>query len=74
MSALNHISNSVLNTRYTTEESELNLFLKEWDEEYEKESQNIAIFNPSLTQHWTEGQKVFFAKAFYHAREHINDF
>jgi hypothetical protein len=63
-----HISNIETNT------VELQQFLEEWDKNYRDAVKDIPMFKPELTKNWTDNQKIYFAKTFYHVRGHFHDF
>lgn len=52
----------------------LNEFVADWLQSYGEAVQAVNLFNPELTRSLSDGQKMFFAKAFYHVRGHCNDF
>ena len=52
----------------------LDEFLNEWDVVYRDRIKSIALFNPTLTLTWSNGQKAYFAKVFYHSRGYFRDF
>ncbi|MBI2584117.1 MAG: iron-containing redox enzyme family protein [Candidatus Aenigmarchaeota archaeon] len=49
-------------------------FLQEWDVRMKDAYKQIPLFNLEMTKNWSDAQKTFFAKAFYHARGHFHDF
>lgn len=49
-------------------------YLQDWDRNYSYEIKKIDLFNPLLTSQWTQEQKIYFTKVFYHARGHFHDF
>jgi hypothetical protein len=52
----------------------LDSFLEGWDREYNRKTQQIALFQPELTSNWSEKQKHLFASVFYHIRGRFHDF
>lgn len=55
-------------------QNSLNEFVMGWLQNYTEAVKSIDLFKPELTEKLSHEQKVFFAKAFYHARGHCNDF
>lgn len=53
---------------------ELLHFLYKWDHDYSSSLKKIDLFNPLLTSQWTQAQKTYFARLFYHVRGHFHDF
>lgn len=53
---------------------DLQKFLEDWDRQYKTAQSKVALFDPSLTSKWTDAQKIYFAKVFYHVRGHFHDF
>src|ERR1700722_20479760 len=49
-------------------------FVQHWDEENRIAHSQIPLFNPELTKCFNISQKAYFAKLFYHARGHFQDF
>jgi hypothetical protein len=54
--------------------SELNSFLENWDVTYKQSVAHIPLFIDNITREWSDKQKKFFVKIFYHARGHFHNF
>ncbi len=54
--------------------TDLQEFLVNWDENYQKKISNIDMFNYSLTKYWRKEQCQFFIKVLYHIRGHFDSF
>ncbi len=49
-------------------------FLTSWDLEYKGKTKKLDLFNPSITAQYTDDQKEYFARTFYHIRGHFYKF
>ena len=52
----------------------LSEFLKEWDQQQRAEHIKISLFKLEEVKNWTDAQKQYFVKLFYHLRGHFHDF
>src|SRR3989338_2094303 len=52
----------------------LNEFLNRWDWEQKEAHSKIEMFDPDKVRAWTNTQKQYFVKVFYHLRGHFHDF
>lgn len=52
----------------------LNEFLIQWDNDYKKNVIGLNLFNRDLVKKWSNSQRQFFIKIFYHSRGHFKDF
>jgi hypothetical protein len=52
----------------------LNDFLTEWESAYLNQINTIPLFCVEKTNHWSNQQKIYFVKLFYHVRGHFNKF
>lgn len=59
---------------YRHRKKNLQAFLTEWQEEYQKKASSIPLFQIDVTKKWTLGQKQYFVRLFYHARGHFVNF
>ena len=71
MKTAQHLENNVISY---TEAASLYEFVNQWSQSYQNEMKKIPLFNTAKTQQWTQEQKSYFAKVFYHARGHFHDF
>ena len=51
----------------------VNLFFLEWDQNYQDQAKQIALFNSNLTSQWNQEQRTYFVKLLYHQRAHFDD-
>lgn len=49
-------------------------FLQQWEEKYVAQVRNMQLFDSSYSKTWSMEQKQHFARVFYHARGHFQDF
>lgn len=54
--------------------SDLTAFLSHWDKSYKANVATVKLFDELCVGEWTHSQKIYFIKAFYHARGHFHDF
>ena len=54
--------------------SSLDDFLHYWDQSYYEKVKDIPLFDSELTRKWTQKQREYFVKVFYHSRGHFRDF
>lgn len=52
----------------------LDQFIDDWKMEYESQAATIPLFDIITTSHWTQEQRKYFIKAFYHIRGHFINF
>lgn len=72
-------SSLIKNPKLRAERSEpisqsLQNFLKEWDENYSKKVNSLALFNTTENINWTIEQKQYATKILYHARGRLYEF
>lgn len=63
-----------MNVKARRSSTELDDFLLELDDWYQKETNKIPLFQHQITRNFGEEQKKLFAGVFYHIRGHFHDF
>ena len=53
---------------------DLDVFIKQWCEQYNTTLNNVEMFQSNFSKNWSEKQQKVFVKSFYHARGHFHDF
>lgn len=66
--------NQKLPEKKSVENDKLQAFLKTWDLNYKNKIEAIDLFNTEITANYTDWQKAYSVKIFYHIRGHFHKF
>jgi hypothetical protein len=68
-----HSVKSNITSKYMPHIHALNVYLEQWDKNYNDKLSYIKLFNTELTSCWSKEQKQYFIQILYHQRAHFDD-